>query len=107
MRNKGLNLVIFQIGSHRRLWRLTYYHLLASIDSAGSRNEPFTHCYLPTAGDYMRTSDVCCGLYLKESNIIFFGGVVLALDVTKSNLHRRIALIVILIVVASILDKVK
>ena len=52
-------------------------------------------------------SDVCCGLYLKESNIIFFGGVVLALDVTKSNLHRRIALIVILIVVASILDKVK
>ena len=45
----------------------------------------------------MSTSDVC-GLYLKESNIIFFGGVVLALGVEKSNLHRRIALRVILTV---------
>lgn len=47
--------------------------------------------------DVMSTGDVCA-LYIKESNIIFFGGVVLALGVEKSNLHRRIALRVIMTV---------
>lgn len=45
--------------------------------------------------DILSTSEVC-SLYIKESNIVFFGGVVLALGVERSNLHRRIALRVIL-----------
>ncbi|KAI9556377.1 hypothetical protein GHT06_018951 [Daphnia sinensis] len=45
--------------------------------------------------DILSTSEVC-SLYIKQSNIVFFGGVVLALGVEKSNLHRRIALRVIL-----------
>lgn len=39
-----------------------------------------------------------CALYFKESNVVFLGGVVLALGVERSNLHRRIALSVILTV---------
>ncbi len=38
----------------------------------------------------MSTGDVCA-LYIKESNIIFVCGIVLALGVEKSNLHRRVA----------------
>ncbi|KAK4023541.1 hypothetical protein OUZ56_008946 [Daphnia magna] len=45
--------------------------------------------------DILSTSEVCA-LYIKQSNIVFFGGVVLALGVERSNLHRRIALRVIL-----------
>ncbi len=47
--------------------------------------------------DILSTGEVCA-LYLQESNVVFFGGVVLALGVEKSNLHRRIALRVILTV---------
>ena len=47
--------------------------------------------------DVLSTSQVC-SLYFKEANVVFFGGVVLALGVEKSNLHRRIALRAILIV---------
>lgn len=47
--------------------------------------------------DILSTSEVC-SLYVKESNIVFFGGVVLALGVERSNLHRRVALKVILTV---------
>ena len=39
-----------------------------------------------------------CALYFKESNVVFLGGVVLALGVERSNLHRCIALSVILTV---------
>lgn len=35
---------------------------------------------------------------MAEANVVFFGGVVLALGVERSNLHRRIALKVILTV---------
>lgn len=45
----------------------------------------------------MSTSQVCSS-YIKEANIIFFGGVVMALAVEKSKLHRRLALKVMLIV---------
>ena len=47
--------------------------------------------------DILSTAQVCA-LYFKESNVVFLGGVVLALGVERSNLHRRIALSVILIV---------
>lgn len=47
--------------------------------------------------DILSTSEVC-SLYFKESNVVFFGGVVLALGVERSNLHRRIALKAILTV---------
>ena len=47
--------------------------------------------------DILSTGEVCA-LYFQESNVVFFGGVVLALGVEKSNLHRRIALRVILTV---------
>lgn len=47
--------------------------------------------------DILSTSEVCA-LYFKESNVVFLGGVVLALGVERSNLHRRIALRVILTV---------
>ena len=48
----------------------------------------------------MSTAKVCTS-YLKESNVVFFGSVVLALGVEKSNLHRRIALRIMLIVGAN------
>ena len=47
--------------------------------------------------DILSTAQVCA-LYFKESNVVFLGGVVLALGVERSNLHRRIALSVILTV---------
>lgn len=47
--------------------------------------------------DTLSTAQVCA-VYFKESNVIFLGGVVLALGVERSNLHRRIALRVILTV---------
>ncbi len=47
--------------------------------------------------DVLSTSQVC-SLYFKEANVVFFGGVVLALGVERSNLHSRIALRAILIV---------
>jgi len=47
--------------------------------------------------DVLSTAQVCA-VYFQESNVVFFGGVVLALGVERSNLHRRIALRVILTV---------
>jgi solute carrier family 13 (sodium-dependent dicarboxylate transporter), member 2/3/5 len=47
--------------------------------------------------DVLSTSEVCAS-YFKEANVVFLGGLILALGVEQSKLHRRIALRVILIV---------
>jgi sodium-dependent dicarboxylate transporter 2/3/5 len=47
--------------------------------------------------DIMGTNEAC-SQYFKSSNFVFFCGVSLALGAEKSNLHRRVALRILLLV---------
>ena len=72
---------------------MTVYWLTAALPLAVTSLLPIVVFPLM---DVLGTSQVC-SLYFKEANVVFFGGVLLAMGVERSNLHQRIAFRVILI----------